>query len=107
VKKIVSSLLLFTLLSHGSVADELLEKSEQVQRLYQENIATFAIFYAEAAQAGDLNRILKLSCMQLRLTADYIDPQAYTAEDRVAEASALKANGTALKEELESRGLCD
>ena len=107
MKTAIPSLILSAVFSQAAAASELLEKSEQVQRLYQENIATFAIYYAEAAEARDINRILQLSCMQLRLTIDYLDPGAYSAEDRIAEVTALKTKGQKLKRQLESRSLCE
>ena len=105
--KIVPGITFFFFFSGASQAADLFEKSEQVQRLYQENIATFAVGYAAAARSQDYQKVLRLSCMQLGLTVQYIDPAAYKKDGKEAEIAALKQRATRLHEQLKEQGYCE
>lgn len=107
MKKLLSGIALFFTVSSGAHAADLFEKSEQVQRLYQENIATFAIGYAAAARSQDYQKVLRLSCMQLGLTVAYIDPASYRKDGKEEEIAALKERATSLHEQLKSQGYCE
>lgn len=104
--KLTYGILLLMFISSRAAAADLFEKSEQVQRLYQENIATFAIGYAAAARSQDYEKVLRLSCMQLGLTVAYIDPAAYETDGKEDEIAALKERATSLHKQLKSQGYC-
>jgi hypothetical protein len=78
-----------------------------VTLMQMESIALFASEYVEAARDEDLDKILRLGCLQLEQSTEYLRPNAYGNEERRQEILSLQKRAVSLFNELNAQGYCE
>ncbi len=79
----------------------------ELSQAYLESIARFAAEYVKAARNEDHDRVLRLSCLQLDIAIEYLNPNTYENEAKKSEVAALKESSVQLHQELKAQGYCE
>lgn len=75
--------------------------------IHMESTALFASEYVEAARDEDLDKILRLSCLQLEQSTEYLRPEAYDNEEKRQDVLSLQTRAISLFSELNAQGYCE
>lgn len=93
-------------LSSGFSYAESSEPDFALTQFYLETSAKYAMEYASAAKSEDINRIMRLSCLQLEIPMESLDPEAWPPE-RKTDIASLKEKASTLYQQLKAQGYCE